>query len=308
MFHLHCDVDNIWVYESEFGSRAQFDPNRMYEQALPDLMDLFENYGARATFFVIGRDLSLDSCKRFCLDARRRGHEIGNHTYSHPEHFFELSYLEKEREIVDCEEAISSITEEPVTSFRAPGYYIDRDVLTILIERGYHYDSSILPGVMNQVMGSVISSRSGSKINKKFGRAFYAIAPDSVSRIVSRENSAKSILELPLAACPIVRTPVHSSFVFLSGIQYFRLAARLMSYFQKDSVILFHGIDTLEYPQNLPLTSKVPSLTLSREKRLALLKKMLETMSQTGFVSTSHRLQEGSQNYGESKVLSWALR
>lgn len=292
MFHLHCDADNLWVYESEFGAKARFDANRLYEEALPTLMDLFERFGARGSFFIIGRDLSLASCQEFCRKARARGHEIGNHSFSHPENFFELSYAEKEAEIARCDEVLSEAINEPITAFRAPGYYLDQDVVDILIQRGYCYDSSILPGVINQLMGFFISWRSGNKLNKRFGRSFYAVAPESISRITNGGNSGKLIFEVPVASCPFLRTPVHPSFIYLLGMGYFRVAAKLMSSFQRDSVILFHGIDALEYPADGELAKKVPAFSLSRKQRLLMIEKMLETMAETGFTSTNDRLKE----------------
>src|SRR5438094_79922 len=73
MIHLHCDVDNVRLYEREHGVAESFDPHRIYDQALPILLDLIEQAGARATFFVVGQDAALKSCREFCLLARSRG-------------------------------------------------------------------------------------------------------------------------------------------------------------------------------------------------------------------------------------------
>ena len=54
-------------------------PHPRYTHAI---LDLLGQYGAKATFFVIGKNLLYyaEAAKR----AVREGHEIGNHTYSHP--------------------------------------------------------------------------------------------------------------------------------------------------------------------------------------------------------------------------------
>jgi peptidoglycan-N-acetylglucosamine deacetylase len=46
------------------------------------LLELLEGYGARATFFVVGEELAAvpDLARR----AAKAGHELGNHTFSHP--------------------------------------------------------------------------------------------------------------------------------------------------------------------------------------------------------------------------------
>lgn len=46
------------------------------------IMDLFEQYGGRATFFVVG--YHLDVYTEATLEAYRRGFQIGNHTLNHP--------------------------------------------------------------------------------------------------------------------------------------------------------------------------------------------------------------------------------
>jgi peptidoglycan/xylan/chitin deacetylase (PgdA/CDA1 family) len=48
----------------------------------PRILDLLERFGARATFFVIGA-----RAERFpdlMAEIARRGHDVGNHSYSHP--------------------------------------------------------------------------------------------------------------------------------------------------------------------------------------------------------------------------------
>ena len=50
----------------------------------PRVLDALDGIGAKATFFVVGRSASLHGA--IVRDARRRGHEIGTHLYSHDRH------------------------------------------------------------------------------------------------------------------------------------------------------------------------------------------------------------------------------
>lgn len=305
MIHLHCDVDNVPLYEREHGVAESFDPHRIYDQALPILLDLIEQAGARATFFVVGQDAVLKSCREFCLLARSRGHEIGNHTFSHRGDLYRLSFADKEREIAACDDALSDLLGEPIRAFRAPGYYLDRDVLEILMARGYLYDSSVLPGVVNQLMGAVIRWQSGRAIDKTFGRRRYALASQAITRITSSKDPTRSILELPIATLPLVRLPVHTTFIFLLGMGYFRLAATLLGRFQRDSVFLFHAIDTLDYPAHGELSSRVPALRYSLRERRSMLAEMLRRLQATGFTATSTRLvAEPPSSWRDSRL--WA--
>ena len=49
----------------------------------PQVLDELDRRGLSATFFVLGRRLD-DDRLAIVRDAARRGHRIGNHTYSHP--------------------------------------------------------------------------------------------------------------------------------------------------------------------------------------------------------------------------------
>ena len=53
-----------------------------YRNNTKAIMELFEQYGGRATFFVVG--YHLDVYTEATLEAYRRGFQIGNHTLNHP--------------------------------------------------------------------------------------------------------------------------------------------------------------------------------------------------------------------------------
>lgn len=55
-------------------------------EVTPRLLDLFEEYSVRATFFLIGRFVR--QCPELVREIAARGHAIGNHTDSHPNLFW----------------------------------------------------------------------------------------------------------------------------------------------------------------------------------------------------------------------------
>ncbi|MEO8215843.1 MAG: polysaccharide deacetylase family protein [Acidobacteriota bacterium] len=85
------------------------------------ILDLLDNYQARATFFVKG-----ERVRRFREAAEAvlsRGHQLGNHSHTHPSGSFWC--LPKSRiaaEIDNCNRAIAELSSEPsrVPLFRAP--------------------------------------------------------------------------------------------------------------------------------------------------------------------------------------------
>src|SRR5487761_538576 len=72
--------------------------------ATPALLDLLDMYGARATFFLIGRHVR--AFPALAREITTRGHAIGNHTETHPSLIF-LSRVKLREELNRCREAIA---------------------------------------------------------------------------------------------------------------------------------------------------------------------------------------------------------
>lgn len=89
-------------------------PNPRYTDAV---LDILSEYGIKATFFVIGKNAELYPDP--LLRAIREGHEIGNHTYSHP-HMRKLSREETEKEILSCQELLYDTFGVLPSLFRPP--------------------------------------------------------------------------------------------------------------------------------------------------------------------------------------------
>lgn len=86
-----------------------------------EILDVLGEYGVKATFFVIGKNCesSPDVLRRVVEE----GHEVGNHTYSHP-HLKGLSEEELEKQIKMTEQLVLNYTGIKTKLFRPPeGYY-----------------------------------------------------------------------------------------------------------------------------------------------------------------------------------------
>ncbi len=85
----------------------------------PLLLDLLDEHGRKAVFFVIG-----EKVRRYPELAReivRRGHELGNHTMTHPVGFlWGAGSIRTRREITGCSRAIEEATGIRPRWFRAP--------------------------------------------------------------------------------------------------------------------------------------------------------------------------------------------
>lgn len=73
------------------------------DEKTPEILDLLDEHGALATFFVLGRQVEgREGILRRAVDA---GHELGNHSFSHPR-FEELQPQEIHDELVRTSNAI----------------------------------------------------------------------------------------------------------------------------------------------------------------------------------------------------------
>jgi peptidoglycan/xylan/chitin deacetylase (PgdA/CDA1 family) len=85
----------------------------------PRLLDLFDRYSVRATFFFIGRFVR--SCPDLVRETAARGHLLANHTETHPQLTFQSRARIRE-ELVRCQEAIATATRgDPPQWMRPPG-------------------------------------------------------------------------------------------------------------------------------------------------------------------------------------------
>jgi peptidoglycan-N-acetylglucosamine deacetylase len=85
----------------------------------PQLLDLFERRGVKATFFVKG--LLASRYPDMVRDIASRGHSIGNHSQTHPSGtFWCLTPSRIASEIDQCNRTLSELTGLKPTWFRAP--------------------------------------------------------------------------------------------------------------------------------------------------------------------------------------------
>jgi polysaccharide deacetylase family protein (PEP-CTERM system associated) len=108
-------------------------------------MNLFEDRGVTATFFVLG--WVAERQPDLVAEIASRGHEVACHGYSHqlvynqePDVFYEETRRAKD--------ILEDIVGTPVLGYRAASYSItqrSRWALDMLVELGFVYDSSIFP-------------------------------------------------------------------------------------------------------------------------------------------------------------------
>ncbi len=117
---------------------------RLNEQTAYWLLEVLESANRRITFFVTGR--FFETFPQIVVAMRNAGHEIGYHGHSHQRI--------EDQAILTNEFAASKefMQEFQPQGFRAPWVFLPPDMLAILKDWGFLYDSSSLapPGVIDQ--------------------------------------------------------------------------------------------------------------------------------------------------------------
>ena len=106
-------------------------PHPRYTDAI---LSILSEYQAHATFFVIG--VNLIHYPDPALRARSEGHELGNHTYSHP-HLTGKSAAELKRQLNLCERVFRETTGTVPHLFRPPEGVERTDCAALLSSLGY---------------------------------------------------------------------------------------------------------------------------------------------------------------------------
>ena len=81
------------------------------------VLDILNKYNIKGTFFVAGKHANW--YPEPLVRASKEGHEIGNHTFNHPD-ISNLSDRQLEEEILKCEEILVKLTGNKPQLFRPP--------------------------------------------------------------------------------------------------------------------------------------------------------------------------------------------
>jgi len=145
---LSVDVEDYFHVEAFAGtvSRQRWEqyPPRVVDNC-HRLLDLFDRYNVKATFFVLG--WVADRFPAVVREIQVRGHELACHSFWHRK-VDSLTPAQFRSDTRDACDAIEQAASVRVLGYRAPTWSITRRSLwafDILAEEGFEYDSSIYP-------------------------------------------------------------------------------------------------------------------------------------------------------------------
>jgi polysaccharide deacetylase family protein (PEP-CTERM system associated) len=141
-------------------------------------LDLLDECGVRATFFVLG--VVAERFPELVRALRERGHEVASKGYQHRP-IAELSAGSLADDLSRSREAIERATGAPVLGCRISGWLTPRDAwaLDVMADQRYLYDSSMRPMLWSHV--GAASARFPHRHRTSTGRELWEIPVSSVS-------------------------------------------------------------------------------------------------------------------------------
>lgn len=279
---FHVDIDSprtlaaFWEVELDLA-----DTDRFYRTAMARALDLFAETGVSASFFCVGREIDeVPEAARWIRRAFDLGHEIANHTYTHPYGFSRLSRAQIVSEVTRCQEAVTRVIGRAPSGFRCPSYDLGDTVLDVLEELRFAYDSSAYWSSLMPLMKWHHRFFSGKKSAGEFGHGSSKIGllpyhPSKQDwRVAGSGAQKRRLLEIPLTRSSTFQLPFYNNFHLMAGSWYRDASVSLMH--RPLVVYLIHLIEFVGLDDGVPSElSMHPNLTKSVPKKIDFLKKTI---------------------------------
>jgi hypothetical protein len=284
---VHIDIDSplklLDFYKIKNVSYSIAELESFYLTSFERALEFFDAHKAKVSFFVVGNELENSSLiQEVVRKAFQAGHEIENHTYTHPFGLSLLPMSEVAEEISKCNEIVTKITGRTPIGFRSPGYSINTEVINLIRELGFKYDSSGFWSIMNPFLKAThkFIFKNGLK-NEGFGHVSARLphtwySPSEANWL--EMNSSGNFLELPMPRTNLFQLPFYHNFNLWSPNLYSNIASNTIV--RPYLVYLFHIIEFMDMQDQLPRALGVhPNLKMPVKEKLARSNKMMINLS-----------------------------
>ena len=264
---VSIDLDPLWCYRRIYGLEPVHQIDPVTRVATERFCELTDSLGLHGTLFAVGRALEDPAAGAAVRQAHSSGHEVANHTFSHPYDLSRSAASAIKAEIEKGAQAIEAACGEKPRGFRAPGYLLGSRVLEQAASVGAVYDSSILPSPVYQgVKAAAVSVLGlwGRPTKAVLGDPREAFAPTRPYRPdLSRpwKRGAGPLLELPISS--LLGVPLIGSVLATAGpglAPYLAAVAARSGFVNLE----LHGVDLMD----LETDGLDPALGVQRDLRL----------------------------------------
>jgi peptidoglycan/xylan/chitin deacetylase (PgdA/CDA1 family) len=285
---LSLDLDNQWSYMKTHGDAGWQSHPSYLDAVVPQILGFLAARRLTITFFIVGQDAALaknHAALRAIVDA---GHEIGNHSFRHEPWLHLYSPAELDQELRQAEEAIESATGVRPRGFRGPGFSLSEETLETLLRRGYDYDATVFPNLLNPLARAYLFSTSKLTPEEKAQRsALFGTWQDAFRpvRPFRWQLAGGRLLEIPVTTLPGLKIPMHLSYLIYLA-RFSRIAARTYLRFALGACaatgtqpsILLHPLDFMGR-EDCPQLAFFPGMDIARERKLAILAELFDILA-----------------------------
>lgn len=282
---LSLDLDNKWSYMKTHGDAGWEAFPSYLDTVVPRALEFLKERDLKITFFIVGQDAALEKNHQALRSIADAGHEIGNHSFNHEPWLHLYSKQELVDELSRAEGAIECATGRHTVGFRGPGFSLTPTVLEVLAERGYDYDCSTLPTYIAPLARAYyffkspeMSEDEREKRKKLFGKFADGFAPIKPHLV---EAAGRTLVELPVTTFPLVKTPIHVSYlIYLStfsrslALGYWRSAVAACQIAGVEPSLLLHPLDFMTGDDASELKF-FPGMSMALEHKLDILSDVL---------------------------------
>jgi hypothetical protein len=247
------DLDNRWSYLKTHGDAAWQSYPSYLPTVVPRILKFFAERKLKTTFFIVGLDATRAENRDVLAEISARGHHVGNHSFHHEPWLHLYTRQQLVDELQRAEDAIEQATGVRTKGFRGPGFSVSRTVLTVLGERGYRYDASVFPNLLNPLARAYfLATTNLSGEEKEQRKALFGSMADARRPVkafwwrLERER----LLEVPVTTMPLLRMPIHMTYIHYlakysraAASLYFRFALSLCRLTGTEPSLLLHPTD-----------------------------------------------------------------
>jgi hypothetical protein len=286
---LSLDLDDQWTYLKTHGDTMWSSYPSYLQYAVPRILDFLDERKVKITFFIVAQDAAFDYNREVLAEIARRGHDIGNHTFHHDPWLHLYSEEEIDTELELAERHIERATGVRPAGFRGPGFSFSDAVLRVLVKRGYVYDASTFPNILNPLARmyflwtSNLSREERQKRKGLFGNWKDGLRPNKPFLWNAGE---RQMLEIPVTTMPLFKIPIHASYIlFLSTYSltlaktYFRFALGMCRLTGTSPSILLHPLDFIGCDDTTAL-SFFPAMRVESRKKIRVMSEMFRLLKE----------------------------
>ncbi len=224
---------------------------------MPRILRVLDDLQQQITVFVVGQDAALPKNALALRSIAAAGHEIGNHSFHHEPWLQQYTTEAIEAEIGAATDAIRAATGVRPVGFRGPGFTLSGATLEALAKRDYRYDCSTFPTYIGPLarayyfMTAKLTPQEREQRKALFGSVSEGRRP--LAQYRWDLGDGRSLLEIPVTTFPVVKLPIHFSYVLYAAmkapwlaIPYFRSALLACRAFGIAPSLLLHPLDFLD--------------------------------------------------------------